>query len=56
MKDKNNKKSGDPTSESNSQKLFEEIFKQATMEIRIEKEGKAQGQKYTPVDAPAARF
>jgi len=52
MKDKNNKKSGDPTPESDSQELFEEIFKQATMEIRIEKEGKAQGQKYTPVDAP----
>jgi hypothetical protein len=32
--------------------LFEEIFKQATMEIRIEKEGKAQSQKYTPVVAP----
>jgi hypothetical protein len=32
--------------------LFEEIFKQATMEIRIEKEGKAKDKKYTPVDAP----
>jgi cell division septation protein DedD len=52
MKDKNNRKSGDLTSESNSQELFEEIFKQATMEIRIEKEGKGKGQKYTPAVAP----
>jgi len=52
IKDRNNKKSGDSTPESNSQELFEEIFKQATMEIRIEKEGKAKGKKYTPVDAP----
>jgi len=52
MKGKNNKKSGDSTPESNSQELFEEIFKQATMEIRIEKEGKAESKKYTQVVAP----
>jgi hypothetical protein len=52
MKDKEDKMSTDSTPESNSQELFEEIFKQATMEIRIEKEGKAQSQEYTPVLAP----
>jgi hypothetical protein len=52
MKDKDGKKRGEPTPASNSQELFEEIFKQATMEIKIEKEGKAQSQKYSPVIAP----
>jgi hypothetical protein len=49
---KDDKERADSAPESNSQELFEEIFKQATMEIRIEKEGKAQSQKYTPVLAP----
>jgi SPOR domain len=52
MNDKGDKKREEPIPDSNSQELFEEIFKQATMEIRIEKEGKAQSQKYTPVVAP----
>ena len=52
MKDKNYKKSGEPTPESDSLELFEELFKQATMEISLEKKGKAQSQKYTPVLAP----
>ena len=44
-----NNKRAEPALESNSMELFEEIFNQATMEIRIEKEGKAQKQKYSPV-------
>jgi cell division septation protein DedD len=52
MNDKDDKKRGEPTPASNSQELFEEIFKEATMEIRIEKSGKAQSQEYTPVLAP----
>jgi hypothetical protein len=52
MNDQDDQKNGEPTPESKSQEVFEEIFKQATMEIRIEKEGKAQSQKYTPVLAP----
>ena len=52
MKDKDDKKQGEPAPESNSQELFEEIFKQATMEIKIEKEPKAHGQKYSPILAP----
>jgi hypothetical protein len=49
---KDDKEREDSAPESNSQELFEEIFKQATMEIRIEKEGRAQSQKYTPARAP----
>jgi hypothetical protein len=49
---KDDKKRAEPAPESNSQELFEDIFKQATMEIRIEQAGKAQSQKYTPVPAP----
>jgi len=52
MNSTEDKRNGEPTPESNSQEVFEEIFKQATMEIRIEKEGKAQSQKYTPGLAP----
>jgi len=52
MNDKDKETSGEPAPESNSQELFNEIFKQATMEIRLEKEGKAQSQKCTPVLAP----
>jgi cell division protein FtsN len=52
MNDQDDENNGEPTPESNSQEVFEEIFKQATMEIRIEKEGKAESQKYTPVLAP----
>jgi hypothetical protein len=52
MNDKDRETSGESAPESTSQELFDEIFKQATMEIRIEKEGKAQSQKYTPVVAP----
>jgi len=52
MKDKDDKKSAESPPESNSQELFNEIFKQATMEIRIEKSGKAQGHQYTPLLAP----
>jgi hypothetical protein len=52
MKDKDDKKRAESAPESNSQELFNEIFKQATMEIRIEKSGEAKGQEYTPVLAP----
>jgi len=52
MNDRDDKRSGEPTPASNSQELFEEIFKEATMEIKIEKAGKAQNQKHTPVLAP----
>ena len=52
MNDKDKKTSGNPSPEFDSQELFNEIFKQATMEIRLEKEGKAQSQSYTPVLAP----
>jgi hypothetical protein len=52
MSVKDKKTSGEPAPESNSQELFNEIFKQATTEIRIEKEGTARSQKHTPVLAP----
>jgi cytoskeletal protein RodZ len=49
---KDDKKRAESAPEANSQELFNEIFKQATMEIRIEKEGKAQSDSHTPVLAP----
>jgi hypothetical protein len=52
MKNKDDKKRGELTPASNSQELFEEIFKEATMEIKIEKSRKAQGEEYTPVLPP----
>jgi SPOR domain len=52
MNAKDDKKRGKPTPTSNSQELFEEIFKEATMEIKREKAGKSRSQEYTPVPAP----
>jgi hypothetical protein len=50
MNDKRDDKSrAESAPESNSQELFNEIFTQATMEIRIEKRGKAQTDSHTPV-------
>jgi hypothetical protein len=52
MNDKDKEASGEPAPESDSQELFNEIFRQATMEIRLERQGKAKGQKDPPVQAP----
>jgi hypothetical protein len=52
MNDKDKKSSGDPAPEFDSQELFDEIFKQATMEIRLEKQGKSKNRKDTSVPAP----
>jgi SPOR domain len=52
MNDKDKETSEEPYREYDSQELFNEIFKQATMEIKLEKQGKTRSRKDTPVLVP----